>query len=99
MQLACVRGTVVSTHKLAGLSGVKLLMVQYIDDRGQLLPGYEVAADPVGAGSGEWVLVNRGSAARQESGNESRPLDAMVIALVIQRTVIHRYRIDKRNEY
>jgi len=99
MQLACVRGTVVSTHKLSGLSGVKLLMVQYIDDRGQLLPGYEVAADPVGAGSGEWVLVNRGSAARQESGNESRPLDAMVIAIVDTVTVDNRSLYDKRNEY
>ncbi len=99
MQLACVRGTVVSTHKLAGLSGMKLLLVQYLDEQGQLLPNYEVAADPVGAGSGEWVLVSRGSAARQEQGSETRPLDAMVIAIVDTVTVNNRSLYSKSNEY
>ena len=99
MQLGCVRGTVVSTHKLAGLSGMKLLLVQYLDEQGQPIPGYEVAADPVGAGSGEWVLVSRGSAARQEQGSETRPLDAMVIAIVDTVTVDNRSLYSKRNEY
>lgn len=99
MQLACVRGTVVSTHKLTGLSGMKLLLVQYLDEQGRSIPGYEVAADPVGAGTGEWVLVSRGSAARQEQGSEARPLDAMVIAIVDTVTVDNRSLYSKRNEY
>ncbi|NJO86236.1 MAG: hypothetical protein HC818_06555, partial [Synechococcaceae cyanobacterium RM1_1_27] len=37
---------------------------------------------PWGAGVDEWVLVSRGSAARQPRGNETRPLDAVVIAIV-----------------
>jgi carbon dioxide concentrating mechanism protein CcmL len=47
------------------------------------LPVYEVAADnSVGAGVNEWVLVSRGSAARQVLGNEQRPLDAAVVAII-----------------
>jgi len=36
----------------------------------------------VGAGIDEWVLISRGSAARQPDGNQTRPLDAVVIAIV-----------------
>jgi carbon dioxide concentrating mechanism protein CcmL len=82
MRLAVVRGTVVSTQKEPSLTGVKFLMVQYLDLDGNPQPDIEVAADPVGAGVDEWVLVSRGSAARQPRGNETRPLDAVVIAIV-----------------
>jgi len=85
--MAQVRGTVVGTQKLSSLTGVKLLLLQFIDENGELLPKYEVAADPVGAGVGEWVLVNRGSAARQEDRHENRPLDAMVVAIIDTVTV------------
>jgi carbon dioxide concentrating mechanism protein CcmL len=82
MQIARVCGTVVSTQKEASLTGVKFLVVQYIDDEGQTIPGYEVAADSVGAGVDEWVLVSRGSAARQTSSTDHRPLDALVIGII-----------------
>ena len=83
MQIARVRGTVTSTQKDPSLRGVKLLMLQLIDENGNLLPVYEVAADnSVGAGVDEWVLVSRGSAARELSGNEQRPLDAAVVAII-----------------
>ncbi|NET01472.1 MAG: EutN/CcmL family microcompartment protein [Sphaerospermopsis sp. SIO1G2] len=83
MQIAKVRGTVVSTQKDPSLTGVKLLMLQLIDENGNILPKYEVAADnSVGAGVDEWVLFSRGSAARQVLGNEQRPLDAAVVAII-----------------
>ena len=82
MQLARVRGTVVSTQKDPSLTGTKFLLLQMLDEEGQPLVGYEVAADNVGAGIDEWVLVSRGSAARQVTGNEKRPLDAAVVAIV-----------------
>ncbi|MBE9040408.1 EutN/CcmL family microcompartment protein [Oscillatoriales cyanobacterium LEGE 11467] len=82
MQIAKVLGTVVSTQKLHSLTGTKFLLVQWIDENGQLLSQYEVAADPVGAGIGEWVLVSQGSAARQEMGHEQRPIDAMVVGII-----------------
>jgi carbon dioxide concentrating mechanism protein CcmL len=82
MRIAKVRGTVVSTQKEPTLTGVKFLLVQFIDENGELLPDFEVAADTVGAGVEEWVLVSRGSAARQTDGGHSRPLDALVIGII-----------------
>lgn len=90
MQIAKVLGTVVSTQKDPSLTGLKFLLLQFIDEAGQLLPRYEVAADSVGAGVDEWVLVSRGSAARKSERNENRPLDALVVGIVDTVTVDNR---------
>ncbi|MFN7850898.1 MAG: EutN/CcmL family microcompartment protein [Dolichospermum sp.] len=100
MQIARVRGTVTSTQKDPSLRGVKLLMLQLVDENGNLLPVYEVAADnSVGAGVDEWVLVSRGSAARQLSGNEQRPLDAAVVAIIDTIYVEDRVIYSKKDQY
>lgn len=96
MQIAKVRGTVVSTHKTPSMTGVKLLLVQFIDEEGQLLPNYEVAADIVGAGVNEWVLVSRGSAARIETRYEDRPLDATIVGIIDTVSVDNRSLYSKR---
>ena len=98
MQIAKVRGTVVSTHKTRTMTGVKLLLLQFIDAEGQLLPKYEVAGDLVGAGLNEWVLVSRGGAARIDEGFESRPLDAMVVGIIDTITVDNRSLYSKKDE-
>ncbi|PSF38028.1 carbon dioxide concentrating mechanism protein CcmL [Aphanothece hegewaldii CCALA 016] len=98
MQIARVRGTVVSTHKARSLTGVKLLLLQFIDAEGQLLPKYEVAGDTVGAGIDEWVLVSRGGAARIDDGYNNRPLDAMVIGIIDTVTVDNRQLYSKKGE-
>ena len=99
MQIAKVRGTVVSTHKESSLKGVKFLLLQFLDEEGRLLPRYEVAADNVGAGVDEWVLVSRGSAARQVSGSEQRPVDAAVVAIIDTVSVENRSIYSKKDEY
>ncbi len=99
MQIAKVLGTVVSNHKTRSLTGVKLVILQLIDAQGQLLPSYEVAGDIVGAGVNEWVLVTRGSAARKDSGNEDRPLDAMVVGIIDTVTIDNRSLYSKKDEY
>lgn len=99
MQIAKVRGTVVSTHKTRSLTGTKLLLLQFIDAQGQPIPKYEVAGDMVGAGVDEWVLVSRGSAARIESGTEQRPLDAMVVGIIDTVTVENSLLYSKKDEY
>ena len=98
MQIAKVRGTVVSTHKEPSLKGVKFLLLQFLDEEGRLLPKYEVAADNVGAGVDEWVLVSRGSAARQVPGSEQRPLDAAVVAIIDTVSVDNRSLYSKRDQ-
>jgi carbon dioxide concentrating mechanism protein CcmL len=82
MKLAKVLGTVVSTHKEQSLTGTKFLLVQMLDAAGNELPEYEVAADCVGAGLTEVVLVSLGSAARQITNKDRYPVDAMVVAIV-----------------
>ncbi|HEY9615947.1 MAG TPA: EutN/CcmL family microcompartment protein [Microcoleaceae cyanobacterium] len=99
MQIARVRGTVTSTQKEPSLRGTKLLVLQLIDEDGQPLPGYEVAADSVGAGIGEWVLVSCGSAARQVPGSEQRPVDAAVIAIIDTVGIENRLLYSKRDQY
>ena len=99
MQVAKVRGTVVSTQKDPSLRGVKLLLLQLMDEDGNILPQYEVAADSVGAGVDEWVLVSRGSAARQVIGNEQRPLDAVVVAIIDTIHVEDRLIYSKKDQY
>ncbi len=99
MQIAKVRGTVVSTQKEPSLRGSKLLLLQFVDVEGQLLPKYEVAADQVGAGIDEWVLVSRGSAARQIAGNEIRPLDALVVGIIDTVSIDNRSIYSKKDQY
>jgi carbon dioxide concentrating mechanism protein CcmL len=96
MQLAKVLGTVVSTYKDPSMQGVKLLLIQMLDEQGQPIAGYEVAADVVGAGVDEWVLVSRGSAARQLPRYEERPLDATIVAIIDTVNVNNRMLYSKR---
>ncbi len=99
MRLAKVRGTVVSTIKDDSLRGVKLLLVQLIEASGDLQDEYEVAADVVGAGVGEWVLVSRGSSARQQQGYNQRPVDAAIIAIVDTVSLDSGSLYDKREDF
>jgi carbon dioxide concentrating mechanism protein CcmL len=97
MQIAKVIGTVVSTQKARTMTGIKLLLLQFIDENGEVLPKYEVAGDTVGAGINEWVLISRGGAARVEDGQEHRPLDAMVVGIIDTVTVGNGLLYSKRN--
>jgi carbon dioxide concentrating mechanism protein CcmL len=100
MQIAKVRGTVVSTHKEPSLRGVKFLLLQFLNEEGQLLPKYEVAADTVGAGLDEWVLVSRGSAARQLGDNShKRPIDALVVGIIDTVSVDNHVLYSKKDQY
>ncbi|MFZ4665679.1 MAG: EutN/CcmL family microcompartment protein [Prochlorotrichaceae cyanobacterium] len=99
MRIAKVRGTVVSTYKEPSLQGVKFLLVQFMDETGQPLSEYEVAADTVGAGIDEWVLVSRGSQARRVRDCETRPIDAAVIAIIDTVTVANRAVYSKKADY
>jgi carbon dioxide concentrating mechanism protein CcmL len=99
MQIARVYGTVTSTQKESSLQGIKFLVLQLLDDDGEILPGYEVAADNVGAGIGEWVLVSHGSAAHQVPGSKERHVDAAVIAIIDTVSVEDRLLYSKREQW
>ncbi len=82
MQLAKVVGSVVATRKEESLSGLKLLLVRPVDEEGRDGSTVLVAADAVGAGAGEVVLIAAGSSARQTVATDKRPVDAVVMAIV-----------------
>ncbi len=83
MQLARVKGTVVSTQKSEKLVGLKLLVVEPIDVE-TLEPAGKplVAVDAVGAGEGEVVLFVAGSSARLTARTKDLPVDATIMGIV-----------------
>ena len=82
MQLAKVVGTVVASQKETSLEGLKLLLVRTVDEAGRESGAFLVAADAVGAGPEEIVLIASGSSARQTLATDKRPVDAVVMAIV-----------------
>lgn len=83
MELAVVIGQVVSTVKCPGIHKERLLMVDFVDAKGKPRGEPHVAADSIGAGDGEWVLVTQGSSARRASPDaESLPIDMSIVGIV-----------------
>ena len=62
--------------------GAHDIIVRPIDEDGREVGGHLVAADAVGAGLDEVVLVASGSSARQTGATDKRPIDAVVMAIV-----------------
>ncbi|GGY02299.1 EutN/CcmL family microcompartment protein [Paludibacterium paludis] len=81
MKLGIVVGQVVSTVKHGGLQKDRLLLVEMIMPDGQPAGGTQVAADSLGAGDGEWVLLVAGSSARRML-DEDTPVDLGVVGIV-----------------
>jgi microcompartment protein CcmK/EutM len=82
MTLGKVVGTVVATRKEPTLDGLKFMLVRAVDGDGRETGTFLVAADAVGAGPGELVLVASGSSARQTQATNNRPVDAVIMAIV-----------------
>jgi ethanolamine utilization protein EutN len=82
MHLGRVIGTVVSTKKDETLQGVKLLVVQPLDET--LYPAGEslVAADTVMAGPNDLIYFVIGKEAAYAVTLELSPLDATIVGLV-----------------
>lgn len=83
MQIARVKGTVVSTNKAEKLVGLKLLIVQPVDiasftEKGTLV----VAIDVVGAGEGDIVMCVGGSSSRQTNITDGKPVDQSIVAII-----------------
>ncbi len=83
MQLARVKGTVVSTNKAEKMLGLKLLIVKPIEietfeEKGGLL----VVVDAVGAGEGELVMLVGGSSSRATEITDGKPVDMSIVAII-----------------
>ena len=83
MKLGRVIGTVVSTQKLSSLEGLKLLLVQPVDENGKDVGAAIVAFDVVRAGEGDLVFFEAGKEAAQANPNGwFNPADAAIIGIV-----------------
>lgn len=83
MQIARVKGTVVSTTKSDKLNGLKLLIVKPVDietleEKGSMI----VAIDAVGAGEGEIVMIVGGSSSRQTAITDGKPVDMSIVGII-----------------
>lgn len=81
MIICKVIGHVWATKKEENLSGHKLMIVQEettTEKNGSIF----VAADHIGAGIGEQVLVVTGSTARRAVGSDQVPLDAAIVGII-----------------
>ena len=96
MTLGKVVGTVVATRKEATLDGLKFMVVRAVDPEGRETVGHVVAAEAVGAGPGEMVLIATGSSARQTVATQNRPCDAVIMAIVDSWEIggVDKYRKD-----
>ena len=81
MLLGRVAGTLVASRKEPSMEGLKFLVVRYLDVENEDTGSFVVAADAVGAGVGEVVMVATGSSARQTESTRDRPCDAVIMAL------------------
>lgn len=81
MLICRVIGHVWATKKQDALNGQKLMIVKETvtdKNKGDIF----VAADTVGAGVGEDVLVVTGSTARRAAGTESIPVDSAIVGII-----------------
>ncbi len=84
MRIAKVIGNIWATRKEPTLTGMKLLIVQPLDILQDDAPKEEpiVAADRIGAGVGETVIIVQGSTARIATGDAQASVDATVVGIV-----------------
>ncbi|KXH83839.1 EutN/CcmL family microcompartment protein [Sporosarcina sp. HYO08] len=82
MRIGRVIGNVWATRKEEGLQGLKLLVIQPLDAYGNPIQTHFVAADRIGAGIGDDVLVTSGGSSRFIDRNNPMPIDAVIIGII-----------------
>lgn len=81
MRICKVTGHVWATKKDKDLEGLKLMVVQESESTRGVKSTY-VAADIVGAGIGEQVLVVSGSTVRKAFKNDQVPADMAIVGII-----------------
>lgn len=90
MIICMVIGHVWATKKEESLSGLKLMVVQETQTN-LCSPAVFVAADMVGAGIGEMVLVVNGSTARKAAGSDNLPVDSAIVGIIDALEIKHKH--------
>lgn len=82
MKIGKVTGNVVSSQKDAAFEGVKLLLVQPVDENYDEYGDPLIACDVVQAGVGDYVLFEGGREAALAMEDWFNPSDAAVMAII-----------------
>jgi len=82
MQIARVIGSVVATRKDELLTGVKLLIIQPVDSKGNNDGLPLVAVDTVGAGSGELIIFAKSKEGAMALPNPNACADAGITGII-----------------
>ena len=83
MILGRVIGEIWGTIKHPFYEGKKLLVIEKVSPEGEATGDYLVAADSIGAGVGEPVLVlDEGTGARQVFGSKDGPVRSVVVGTI-----------------
>ncbi len=82
MQLGKVIGNVVSVKKVENLTGLKLMVVDYLDDKLKSKGKSTVCVDTVSAGEGDLVLLCSSSSARLTEDTKNVCTDNTIVGIV-----------------
>ena len=91
MFIGKVVGSLWATRKTENTSGVKFLIIQPYNLNKEPNTDTIVAADTLGAGEGEIVMVAYGRAARVAVGNEDMSIEAAVTGIIDEYEVKPEY--------
>lgn len=82
MFVGTVKGSLWATRKNELLNGLKFLVVERQLNQNQTDPALVIAADGVGAGEGDQVLVTTGSSARLSLNKLDIPVDMVIVGII-----------------
>ena len=83
MIIGKVSGAIHSTINHQFYEGKRLLVVDYLDKKGEPTGEYVIAIDTVDAGAGETVLlIDEGNSARQIVGDSMAPLRSIIVGII-----------------
>lgn len=87
MIIGIVLDSIWCTRKEESLTGIKLMTVKLLNkedpNEGEII----VAADIIGAGVGERVLITQGSSARRAVGFTESPIDSTIVGIIDEKAV------------
>lgn len=91
MIIGTVIGNVWATRKDEKLNGLKFLVVEPVKSSEDKSSSAFVAADIVGAGIGDNVLVTKGSSARASLDIKDAPVDSVIVGIIDSLEVDERF--------
>lgn len=82
MKLGKITGTVVSTHKVDSFEGIKLMLVQPLDEKLEKVGDPIVAFDTIQAGVGDLIYYETSKEAGRVLVTIMNPCDAAIVGIV-----------------